>query len=69
VYGVLTAGWRWLEHSGWVVFEDVILIRFCLQGTQELREIATRTAQLEATNAAIEQTVCRSDRETLRQRS
>src|SRR5260221_2513803 len=28
-YGVLTAGWRWLEHAGWVVFEDVILIRSC----------------------------------------
>jgi signal transduction histidine kinase/DNA-binding response OmpR family regulator len=56
-YGVLTAGWRWAEHSGWVVFEDIILIRSCLQGTKELREIAVRRAQLEATNAAIEQTV------------
>jgi signal transduction histidine kinase/CheY-like chemotaxis protein/HPt (histidine-containing phosphotransfer) domain-containing protein len=56
-YGVLTAGWRWAEHSGWVIFEDVILIRSCLQGTRELREIAVRTAQLETTNAAIEQTV------------
>ena len=46
VYGVLTAGWRWLEHAGWVVFEDVILIRSCVQGTNELREIAGRTARL-----------------------
>jgi two-component system sensor histidine kinase/response regulator len=57
IYGVLTAGWRWFEHSGWVVFEDVILIRSCIQGKNELREIAVRTAQLEATNAAVEQTV------------
>jgi signal transduction histidine kinase/CheY-like chemotaxis protein len=57
VFGVLTGGWRWLEHAGWVVFEDVILIRSCIQGGNELREIAIRTAQLEATNAAIEQTV------------
>ncbi len=57
VYGVLTARWRWLEHSGWVLFEDVFLIRACIQGTTELRDIATRTAQLEATNAAVEQTI------------
>lgn len=58
VYGVLApAWWRWIEHGGWVVFEDVILIRTCLQGTHEMREIAFRTAELETTNAAIEQTV------------
>src|SRR5262245_36278975 len=28
VYGVLTASeWRWVEHAGWVVFEDIFLIR------------------------------------------
>ncbi len=27
VYGVLTSSpWRWLEHSAWVVFEDIILV-------------------------------------------
>jgi signal transduction histidine kinase/DNA-binding response OmpR family regulator/HPt (histidine-containing phosphotransfer) domain-containing protein len=58
IYGVLTpVWWRWLEHSGWVVFEDVILIRTCIQGTRELHEIATRTAQLEATNAQVERKV------------
>ena len=58
VYGVLTSTWwRWLEHAGWVVFEDVILIQFCVRGRQEQWEIANRTAQLESTNAAIEQTV------------
>jgi signal transduction histidine kinase/CheY-like chemotaxis protein/HPt (histidine-containing phosphotransfer) domain-containing protein len=58
IYGVLTpVWWRWLEHSGWVVFEDVILIRTCMQGTRELREIAVRTAQLEATNAQVERKV------------
>lgn len=57
VFGVLVGGWRWLEHSGWVIFEDVILIRSCIQGTRELRQIAVRTAELELTNATIEQTV------------
>jgi two-component system sensor histidine kinase/response regulator len=58
VYGVLTPGWwRWLEHAGWVVFEDIVLIVACLRGTREMREIAVRTAQLEQTNDIIERTV------------
>ena len=58
VYGVLAAGqWRWLEHAGWVVFEDVFLIRSCWQSRAEMRAIAEREAQLEATNATIEQEV------------
>jgi two-component system sensor histidine kinase/response regulator len=48
VYGVLLASqWRWLEHSAWVVFEDVFLVMACIRGTRELRDIATRTAILE----------------------
>jgi signal transduction histidine kinase/CheY-like chemotaxis protein len=58
VYGVLVAGpWRWLEHAGWVVFEDLFLILSCLQGVREMRGIAERQAQLEAVNATIEKTV------------
>jgi signal transduction histidine kinase len=48
VYGVLVASeWRWLEHAGWVVFEDIVLVMSCVRGTRELREIAVRTAVLE----------------------
>jgi two-component system sensor histidine kinase/response regulator len=58
VFGVLVAGeWRWLEHAGWVVFEDLFLIRSCLQGAREMRDSAERQAQLETTQARIEQTV------------
>jgi PAS domain S-box-containing protein len=58
IYGsTLGASWRWIEHVGWVVFADVFLIRSCIASTREMREIAIRTTQLEATNAAIEQTV------------
>ncbi|MBI2827612.1 MAG: response regulator [Planctomycetia bacterium] len=58
VFGVLWAPWwRWLEHTGWVLFEDVILIRSCVQGRKEIWEIAVRTAQLETTNVRIERTV------------
>ena len=51
VYGVLVASeWRWVEHAAWVVFEDVFLVMACVRGTQELREIAERTAVLEQAN-------------------
>ena len=54
-YGVLTASWwRWIEHAGWVVFEDVFLIRFCVQSRNEMWEIAEQRAQLEISNTAIE---------------
>ena len=53
VYGVVVASeWRWVEHAAWVVFEDVFLVIACVRGTQELREIAVRTAVLEQANRA-----------------
>ena len=49
VYGVLSASpWRFLEHAGWVIFEDVFLFISCLRSTDEMRSIANRTAALEA---------------------
>jgi signal transduction histidine kinase len=51
VYGVAVASeWRWVEHAAWVVFEDVFLVISCVRGTQELKEIAVRTAVLEQAN-------------------
>lgn len=51
VFGVLSGGaWRWMEHAGWVVFEDLFLIRACVQGTREMRRIAEREVQLEVAN-------------------
>ena len=67
VYGVLAAsGWRWAEHVGWVVFEDVVLVGSCRQGVREMREVADRQAQLEATREGIEATV-RERTEALRE--
>ncbi len=58
VFGVLTASpWRWVEHSGWVIFEDIFLIRSCSQSVQEMRSIARQHAQLEITNTIIERRV------------
>jgi diguanylate cyclase (GGDEF)-like protein/PAS domain S-box-containing protein len=49
VFGVLTAeSWRWVEHAGWVIFEDIFLVLACLRGQKEMRQIAENTAQLNA---------------------
>jgi two-component system, sensor histidine kinase and response regulator len=61
VYGVLTASeWRWLEHAGWVIFEDSFLIASCLRGRKEMWQIAERTAAKEASEeryrSVVEQT-------------
>ena len=48
VYGTLVAsGWRWFEHAGWVVFEDVFLVASCRKSVQEMWRIAERQADLE----------------------
>jgi two-component system sensor histidine kinase/response regulator len=58
VFGVLTASpWRWVEHAGWVIFEDIILVKSCLRGVQEMWEIATRQASIEAISSSLEQKV------------
>jgi two-component system sensor histidine kinase/response regulator len=58
VYGITSGGeWRWLEHAGWVVFEDLFLIYACRRNRQEMWEIAENEAQLENTRQQIEVTV------------
>jgi signal transduction histidine kinase/DNA-binding response OmpR family regulator len=48
VFGVAEASnWRWVEHAAWVIFEDVILVRGCLRGVQEMHDIAVRQAQVD----------------------
>ncbi|MCI0485140.1 MAG: PAS domain S-box protein [Blastocatellia bacterium] len=61
VFGVLEASsWRWLEHAAWVIFEDIILIRYCLQGLRDIEQNAERQqernlyAELEAAFRLIE---------------
>jgi methyl-accepting chemotaxis protein len=41
---------RWLEHAGWVVFEDVFLVIACVQNTNQMRALAKRQAELEHTD-------------------
>jgi len=53
-YGVASgAQWRWLEHAGWVAFEDAFLILACVQSHREMNTIAQRQAEIEAQNAAL----------------
>ena len=48
VYGVLTTEWwRFLEHAGWVLFEDVFLLLSINQTVSEMRLNAASQAQLE----------------------
>ncbi len=58
IFGVLTVSpWRWLEHTGWVVFEDLFLLRAMAQSLRETRGLAERQAQLEVTRDRVERTV------------
>lgn len=58
VFGVLTpTSWRWLEHAGWVIFEDVFLLISIQQSRRDMRQVAERQASLEALNESVEQRV------------
>ncbi|MGB8355943.1 MAG: ATP-binding protein [Chthoniobacteraceae bacterium] len=58
VFGALTVSpFRWLEHAGWVIFEDVFLLISIRQSLAEMLGIAERQAALETVNSVIEQTV------------
>lgn len=51
VYGVVVnSQWRWLEHAGWVIFEDIVLVRAILRGVKEMREIASRQEETETSS-------------------
>ncbi len=67
VYGVLDAsGWRWLEHVGWVLFENVFLVRACRTSRAEMREMALRRARLEEAKRSVEDEVHARTRELRR---
>ena len=54
VYGVnIVNPWRFLEHAGWVVMEDIFLFVLCRQGLLESWNVAERQAELEATNETV----------------
>jgi PAS domain S-box-containing protein len=49
VYGVLAAsGWRTLEHSVWVLFEDAVLVISCLHSRRDMLNQAVQNAKRDA---------------------
>ena len=58
VYGVsIQEPLRWLEHTGWVLFEDVVLIISTIQSTREMKKDAQHQAQVEMTKEIVEKAV------------
>src|SRR5205823_10307042 len=61
VYGVMVSSeWRWLEHAGWVLFEDAVLFVAIKRSVSEMWDSAVRAAKLndneERYRAVVEQT-------------
>ena len=61
MYGIATPDlWRWVEHAGWVIFTDIILIDSCRRNVREMRELGKRAASYasseERYRAVVEQT-------------
>jgi len=55
VYGeIIVEPWRWLEHTGWIIFEDAILTFSIKDHLKAIEENASRQASLEKTNERIE---------------
>ncbi len=48
---------RWIEHAGWVIFEDIFLVFACLQSNRQTNILAERQSQLEKTNEIVEHEV------------
>ena len=58
IFGTITPGYlRWIEHTGWVLFEDIFLSIMCQQSILEMRRIARRQAESQLTNERIERAV------------
>lgn len=55
VYGVLTvSNWRWLEHAGWVLFENAFLFIAISRNVSEMWDIAERTDEIKGLNEGLE---------------
>jgi two-component system sensor histidine kinase/response regulator len=58
VFGSLhVSSWRWLEHAGWVVFEDIFLIYTCHRSRLLIAEYGEKRAESEITAERIEEAV------------
>ena len=58
IYGVyVIQPWRWVEHTGWVVFEDIFLMISIAESLKTMMGVAERQADLEAANTSVERKV------------
>ncbi len=64
IYGSeVEASWRWLEHAGWVIFEDIFLILNCRQSRGMIAENSLKRAESELTTERIEVAVATRTRD------
>ena len=55
IYGVAkTEWWRFLEHSAWVIFEDIFLYFACIRSVREMEVLSERQAELESVQDRIQ---------------
>jgi signal transduction histidine kinase/CheY-like chemotaxis protein len=59
----VAASWRWLEHAGWVLFEDLFLILNCRQSRRMIAENSRKRAESELTTERIEVAVAARTRD------
>jgi signal transduction histidine kinase len=58
IHGTTSAGWwGFLEHSTWIVFEDVFLVLACVKSSREMLANAETMAELERVQETIRQEV------------
>lgn len=58
VFGILTSShWRWMEHAGWVLFEDIFLFISIQQSLTDMKNASSRQASVEMVNHAVEKRV------------
>jgi signal transduction histidine kinase len=67
IYGVISGSeWRWLEHSAWVLFEDIFLIQSCRQSQEGMRSSARHEAQLVEVNKNLDDKVAQRTEQLIR---
>ena len=58
IYGTSTVQpLRWMEHTGWVVFQDIFLMYGCVTMSHELRQRSARIVEIETSREQIERVV------------
>jgi PAS domain S-box-containing protein len=58
VYGIANpAWWRFLDHAGWVIFEDIVLFLGCQRALREMATLSDREATLDLAKQDVEQQV------------